>query len=304
MSVRSIWKHSLSVWRRYLPSLMLGRTVQLLCLLASAMPLLLCLYPGAEAFMLLALPVYFLAQPLLRYNHAEMLVTAIRDEIYVPLHLADLDGYGRKTLHGFRQFAWHLMGLAPLLACLLYARFLYSGSLDSFTVLRRMADFGGGDWLHGIFAALLVGVLSLIPYAICSALRSWQPHGVALGVQRGFMRGRRKELLTVWLSGLAAYIPFVLAVAVTLGCYIAACPGSVSELLQGTALLPPVDGMLTALCVAVFCLLLPAQCLRQVQLCMWMLAETGEYPRKEETDHDTAGSLAGDAGAGQSLADS
>ncbi len=280
MKLRSLFSEAVTRWRRYFHCLMHAECVRMLLVLTALVPLMLILYPGAELLALLSLPIYFLTVPPLAHNQAEMMITAAREEIWISLRLASPDGYRRKVLRGLAQAVWLLVSLIPAASCVVYVRLVFSGTTDGLTVLRGIAGLAGGDWVGGLAVALLIGVASLLPFMLMCALRSWHTHGCALGVKRGFMRGRRLRLLCVWLAGAASYLPFLIAAAVTVFAYAASLPASIAALISGDAVLPSPMGAVIALIAAYIVLLVPARSLRRVLISTFMLHETN--PLKED----------------------
>ena len=284
VKLRLLFSEAVKLWLRYFPCLMHAECIRVLLVAASLVPLILCIYPGAELFALLALPIYLLTVPAFARNEAAMLVTAARENIWVSLRLASPEGYGRKVRQGLSQALRLLASLIPAAACFVYVRLLFSGTTDGLTVLRGMANLAGGDLVYGILTFVMLALATLLPFVLMCALRSHHAHTCALGVRRGFMRGRRLSLMRVWLAGAVTYLPFLCVAEGAIWMYVASLPASIAALVSGDAVLPSPTGTLIVLAVAFVVLLIPARALRRVLMTLFILKETDEMPLKEDAN--------------------
>ena len=284
MRRETLFARSFTQWLRLLPGLRLSRFISILCHMMAAAPLLLLLYPPLEMLALLSVPIYELLLPVLRYNHAAMLMEVHEAEIYLPLRLVSGEGYGKKLLHAVCGQLLLLVSLLPLMGCIGYAMGLYFGSTDSFTVLRQLSGIiENGDWMDGLLNRFGVLMASLVPYFAMRALVSWRPFGFAAGARRGFMRGNRLRLIGVWLVSLVAYVPFIAVTAVAVVMYASSCTGSLIRLLLDGGTLPsPAALLITAAAAAV--LSQPLCMLRQVLLSTFI----HDIATKGESAHDAA----------------
>lgn len=284
MRRENLFSRSFAQWLRLMPGLRLSRFISILCHMMAAAPLLLLLYPPLEMLALLSVPIYELLLPVLRYNHAAMLMEVHEAEIYLPLRLVSGEGYGKKLLHAVCGQLMLLVSLLPLMGCIGYAMGLYFGSTDSFTVLRQLSGIiENGDWMDGLLNRFGVLMASLVPYFAMRALVSWRPFGFAAGARRGFMRGNRLRLIGVWLVSLVAYVPFIAVTAVAVVMYASSCTGSLIRLLLDGGTLPsPAALLITAAAAAV--LSQPLCMLRQVLLSTFI----HDIATKGESAHDAA----------------
>ena len=284
MRRETLFARSFTQWLRLLPGLRLSRFISILCHMMAAAPLLLLLYPPLEMFALLSIPIYELLLPVLRYNHASMLMEVHEAEIYLPLRLVSGEHYGKKLLHAIAGQLLLLISLLPLMGCIGYALGLYFGSTDSFTVLRQLSGIiENGDWMDGLLNRFGILLASLVPYFVMRALISWRPFGYSIGARRGFMRGNRLRLTGVWLVSLVAYVPFIAVTVVSVVMYANSCTGSLIRLLMDGGTLPSPAGLLIAIAAAAV-LTQPLCMLRQVLLSTFI----HDIARKGESDHDAA----------------
>lgn len=284
MRRETLFARSFTQWLRLLPGLRLSRFISILCHMMAAAPLLLLLYPPLEMFAFLSIPIYELLLPVLRYNHASMLMEVHEAEIYLPLRLVSGEHYGKKLLHAIAGQLLLLISLLPLMGCIGYALGLYFGSTDSFTVLRQLSGIiENGDWMDGLLNRFGILLASLVPYFGMRALISWRPFGYAIGARRGFMRGNRLRLTGVWLVSLVAYVPFIAVTVISVVVYASSCTGSLIRLLMDGGTLPSPAGLLIAIAAAAV-LTQPLCMLRQVLLSTFI----HDIARKGESDHDAA----------------
>lgn len=284
MRRETLFARSFTQWLRLLPGLRLSRFISILCHMMAAAPLLLLLYPPLEMFALLSIPIYELLLPVLRYNHASMLMEVHEAEIYLPLRLVSGEHYGKKLLHAIAGQLLLLISLLPLMGCIGYALGLYFGSTDSFTVLRQLSGIiENGDWMDGLLNRFGILLASLVPCFVMRALISWRPFGYSIGARRGFMRGNRLRLIGVWLVSLVAYVPFIAVTVISVVVYASSCTGSLIRLLMDGGTLPSPAGLLIAIAAAAV-LTQPLCMLRQVLLSTFI----HDIARKGESDHDAA----------------
>ena len=249
MKPGKLFSRSAALLRRHLPGLMLTRFISILCHMMAAAPLLLLLYPPFEAGALCSIPLYWLMLPVLKHNHAEMLMDVQTTDVYLPLHLVSGGHYGKKLLYGLKDLALRLISLLPLLACLAYALRLYAGDTDSFTVLRQLSSVTEGDWLDGLLNRFGILLAAFVPYFVMRALLSWRVYGRAVNAKSGFMRGSRLRLCGVWLLSLMAYAPLAIIAGSAVMDYAASCGQSVIKLLMNGGELPSVTGLLAAIAI-------------------------------------------------------
>lgn len=284
MHRENLFSRSFAQWLRLMPGLRLSRFISILCHMMAAAPLLLLLYPPLEMLALLSVPIYELLLPVLRYNHAAMLMEVHEAEIYLPLRLVSGEGYGKKLLHAVCGQLLLLVSLLPLMGCIGYAMGMYFGSTDSFTVLRQLSGIiENGDWMDGLLNRFGVLMASLVPYFAMRALVSWRPFGFAAGAHRGFKRGNRLRLIGVWLVSLVAYVPFITVTAIAVVMYASSCTGSLIRLLLDGGTLPSPAALLIAVAAAAV-LSQPLCMLRQVLLSTFI----HDIATKGESAHDAA----------------
>lgn len=211
--------------------------LRLICL---APALLLAENQAALGIGLTALLWIFLMLPS-RMNAALVMRDALRGENLGSRGLADYSGYGAKLLCGLKRLFFLLLWALPLIALVYVGWTHFSGDLDSFTVLRMIKnELGGGDQMRGILVLVLMLVCALLILTFGFAFHSGARHAFARNDMKA-VRGHHGKIVLTWLSGLAAILPLIIALAVVVLRYLPAV-SDLNGLLMKTVHLPSTRG--------------------------------------------------------------
>lgn len=249
--------------------------VELCMTVASLSPCLLLLRKETAPWALIAVPLFILVMFWARVNAALAMQDALAGGKLATVQLADPADYGKKLLHGLIRLAYILIWSIPLIACILIARAHVAGTMDGFTLMRLIRDFGGGDLIRGAVYLLLIGLACLLLTAFGCAFHSGDRHAAALG-DRKLVKGKHLRIVGVWLESLVALLPGIIAVIVVVFRYLPVLR-NLDGLLTGQISMPDTRATLIILVIGLL-LTLPFLPLRS----LWQAAYVRGLRKAEE----------------------
>ena len=282
MKVSTVLRQALAVFRKHWKALMLTLLLQLVLLGIALVPLLFLAAPQIKALALLSVPLYLLIVLPARQNVALAMQDMLSGgSLYTP-QLISTEDYGRKLLRGLITALRLLLWCVPLIAGVAVALWATRGNVDAFTVYRSIMAFGGGDSFRGIQLLVIIYLLLLVPVVLGCAFHSGARHAAALGDPQ-LTKGRHGALIRLWLGGLAALVPFLVAAAIPCAWYFRALADAVRVFFSTFEFtLPNPGAAIIVLIVLVVVLLLPAVPLRTLLPAIYLRAA------KDGDDHDAA----------------
>ncbi len=213
-----------AAWRLYTTNfipLMKTLLVQLILRAIALTPLMFLADKALAPLAWLAVPVYLLIVLPARQNVALALQDLLHGGDLFSTRLIETKDYGRKLLRGLKGTLCMLLWSAVTIAGIVWLALAFTGSggMDGFTLLRLFSSAGkiiGGKTMEGAF--LIIGgiaatsILALVGCAVHCGAR----HAIAKG-DKQVLKGKRGGLSGLWLLSLVLLLPFVIAVALTLG---------------------------------------------------------------------------------------
>lgn len=276
MKLKNVFGEAWRVYRQHWRALMLTLLLGLVLRGIALAPLLFMILPETKPLALLSVPLYLLMVLPARQNVALAAQDLLNGESVFSLRLVSAEDYGRKLLRGLISALRLVIWCVPLIAGVIVALWATRGSIDGFTLLRSIRSIGGGDSFRGLAIVAAVYVLTLVPPVLGCAFHSGARHAWALG-QPSLTKGRHGKLIGLWLMGLAAFVPFVAAVAIPCAGYAQSLAAALSEFFNTATLNIPSPGTTTVAVAALFVVLaLPAIPLRTLLPAVYLRAAKAE----------------------------
>ena len=151
--------------------------------------------------------------------------------------LVDMENYGAKLLCGLKRVFFLLLWSMPLIVLVIVGRIHFSGSTDSFTVLRMIRnEIGGGDQMTGLLRLALILAATLVLLMLGCAFHSGARHAFARQ-KMDIVKGHHGKIFVSWLISLVCILPALVAVAVAVLRYVPVLT-NLNGLLMRTVTLP------------------------------------------------------------------
>ena len=214
MKISAAFKEACRVYAGHFGTTLKFLVVEGCITLAAFTPLLFLTNGGMKLLALLAVPFYLLLVLWARVNAAAAMRDACGGGSLFGYRLIEPGEYGKKLAYGLKQGCKLLVWGAPLIACLLIAWEHISGDTDGFTVMRMIKTFGGGDLMTGILYLALILLATLILLGFGCAFHCGDRHAYVRNNPK-LTKGRHGRLVLCWICSLAALLPIIIAVAVT-----------------------------------------------------------------------------------------
>ena len=172
-----------------------------------------------------------------RMNAAGVMREALEGGKLSASGLVETDNYGAKLLCGLKRALFLLLWSIPLIALVIVGRIHFSGSTDSFTVLRMIRnEIGGGDQMTGLLRLALILAATLVLLMLGCAFHSGARHAF-VRQKMDIVKGHHGKIFVSWLISLVCIIPALAAVAAVILRYIPILK-NLNGLLTRTVMLP------------------------------------------------------------------
>ena len=247
MKISTAFRNAFRAWKKHPLSTLKFLVVEACLMLICAAPLLFLFEKSLWFLAFLAVPLWILLMFPARVNAAAAMQDSLEGGNLFSLRLADPDDWGGKVLHGLKCLCRLLIWGAPMIAGLWYAWAHFTGTVDAFTLLRMIQNFGGGDTLTGVIRLILIFLAMLFLLMIGFAFHSGARHAYALG-DRKLLKGYRRKNLLCWFCALAAMLPLIIAILIVVIRY-SWILQNVSSYLTGVEKLPSMKPALMILAV-------------------------------------------------------
>ena len=236
MKISAAFRNAWKAWSRHPAAVLKFLLVEACLTLICAAPLLFLADGKLSVLALLAIPLWILIMFPARVNAAAAMQDSLEGDRLFSLRLADPSDWGGKVLCGLKRAVLMLIWGAPMIAGLWYAWAHFTGTVDAFTLLRMIQDFGSGDTMTGVIRLLLIFLGMLLVLMIGFGFHSGARHAYALG-DRGRMKGFRGKNLLCWICALISLLPLIVAVLIV-GIRYWALLQNISAYLTGVEKLP------------------------------------------------------------------
>ena len=161
--------------------------------------------------LLCPLLLIFVALPM-RQSTAEAVQAFLSGAPLATVAMLPLKDYWKKLARSLRMTGLLLLWLLPLLCLIGLPIYLDKVvSMDVMTLLNKLTQLGSGDYMRGIIRYVSVTLLTLLFPLFGLMFHSGTRHAYALG-DRKLVKGRRWQIVGLWLSGLLFVLPVVLCV--------------------------------------------------------------------------------------------
>ncbi len=210
-------------------------------------PLLFLLTENMKGLALLCVPLFLVLVPLARTRAAENMMAALDGGRLFSRNLLSMREFGRVFGNGLCQGLLLLLWASPFIGVTLWLyRIIFGttvvGQTDVFSVILALSQLGGGDIVRGTVYALLLYLLTLLPFCFGLAFHSGNRFARAAG-DRKLVRGKRKGILLSYLRSLLTLVPF-LVVSVWAGSdYVMKLLNAVNSMAGGFSIPRPDSGL-------------------------------------------------------------
>ena len=171
-----------------------------------------------------------------RMNAARVMRGALRGGSLADAGLVDMGNYGEKLVCGLKRTFFLILWSAPLIVLLIIGWNNFSGNTDSFTVLRKVREMGGGNQMRG-FALIAGMVAAAVLIQVCGCAFHCGARHAWAGGRKDIVQGHHGKVFLCGVISALCLLPILIAVGISIGRYVPVFT-NLNGLLTGSVKLP------------------------------------------------------------------